>query len=76
MEKIYIETEFIKLDSLLKFASITQTGGHSKFLIKSNLVSLNDIVVTERGKKIRNGDIVKVYDEENDSYVSIQVLQK
>ena len=31
--KIKIDTEFIKLDSLLKYASIVQTGGEAKNLI-------------------------------------------
>ena len=33
MEKITIETEYIKLDSLLKFAAVVGTGGEAKYVI-------------------------------------------
>ena len=46
MENITIETEFIKLDALLKFAALTATGGEAKQ------------VIAMRGKKIRPGDEV------------------
>lgn len=60
MREIKITTEFIKLDQLLKFAGITQTGGESKVLINEGLVLVNGQVVKERGKKIRRGDIVEI----------------
>lgn len=60
MEKIKIETEFIKLDSLLKFANLVQTGGDAKNLILDGHVKVNDEVVTQRGKKIRPGDMVEI----------------
>ena len=58
MEKIAIETEFIKLDSLLKFASLVGTGGEAKYVIGEGLVRVNGEVCTMRGKKIRPGDTV------------------
>lgn len=60
MKKIEIETEYIKLDQLLKYSGIVQTGGNSKVLIQEGLVKVNGDVVTERGRKIRKGDIIKV----------------
>ena len=36
METITIETEFIKLDALLKFAALTATGGEAKQVIIDN----------------------------------------
>ncbi|WP_103981757.1 S4 domain-containing protein YaaA [Helcococcus massiliensis] len=60
MEKIKIETEFIKLDSLLKFANLVQTGGDAKNLILDGQVKVNGEVVTQRGKKIRPGDRVEI----------------
>ena len=59
MEKIAIETEFIKLDSLLKFASLVGTGGEAKYVIGEGLVRVNGEVCTMRGKKIRPGDTVE-----------------
>ena len=58
MEKIAIETDFIKLDSLLKFASLVGTGGEAKYVISEGLVRVNGEVCTMRGKKIRPGDMV------------------
>ena len=54
-EKIYIDTEFIKLDSLLKIGGFG-TGGQAKLLIQNGGVLVNGDVCTMRGKKMRPGD--------------------
>ena len=59
-ETISIRTEFIKLDSLLKFAGLCDTGGFAKELIQQGQVKVNGEVCTMRGKKIRPGDSVSV----------------
>lgn len=58
MEKIPIQTEFIKLDALLKFSALCGSGGEAKEAVQSGLVTVNGEVCTQRGKKIRPGDIV------------------
>ena len=58
MEKIVIETEYIKLDSLLKFAAVVGTGGEAKYVISEGMVTVNGEVCTMRGKKLRPGDRV------------------
>ena len=58
MEKILINTEFIKLDSLLKFAALVGTGGEAKVVISEGMVKVNGEVCTMRGKKIYPGDKV------------------
>ena len=58
MEKIAIETEYIKLDSLLKFAAVVGTGGEAKYVISEGMVTVNGEVCTMRGKKLRPGDKV------------------
>ena len=58
MEKIAIETEYIKLDSLLKFAAVVGTGGEAKYVISEGMVTVNGEVCTMRGKKLRPGDRV------------------
>lgn len=58
MEVIKIETEFIKLDSLLKFAALVGTGGEAKYVIAEGLVEVNGETCTMRGRKIRPGDRV------------------
>lgn len=59
-ETIKITTEFIKLDSLLKFAAVVGTGGEAKDAIQSGDVTVNGEVCTMRGKKIRPGDRVEL----------------
>ncbi|MBQ2265407.1 MAG: RNA-binding S4 domain-containing protein [Oscillospiraceae bacterium] len=58
--QVTIKTEFIKLDSLLKFAGLCDTGGFAKELVQQGAVSVNGEVCTMRGKKIRSGDVVSV----------------
>ena len=59
-EQIKITTEFIKLDALLKFASLVGSGGEAKMLIQDGQVLVNGEVCTMRGKKIRPVDRVSV----------------
>ncbi|MGX8710603.1 RNA-binding S4 domain-containing protein [Caproiciproducens sp. R1] len=55
-EKIVIDTEFIRLDSLLKLGGAVDTGGRAKFVVQSGEVKVNGEICTMRGKKMRNGD--------------------
>ena len=57
-ETVSITTEFIRLDSLLKFCGQSVTGGGAKEKILSGQVLLNGEICLERGKKIRSGDII------------------
>ena len=57
-KKIGISTDYIKLESLLKFAGITVTGGDAKNLIQEGKVLLNGEPCFQRGRKIRPGDKV------------------
>lgn len=59
-EKVKITTEFIKLDSLLKFSGLCDTGGFAKELVQSGQVKVNGEICTMRGKKIRSGDTIEV----------------
>lgn len=58
MENVAIQTEFIKLQDLLKFANLVSTGGEAKERIQAGEVTVNGEVCTMRGKKIRPGDDV------------------
>lgn len=60
MEEIIIDTEFIKLDSLLKYAAVVQTGADAKFFISEGLVLVDGEVEIRRGRKIYDGMTVKV----------------
>ncbi len=59
---INIETEYIKLGDLLKFAGISESGGHSKEIISEGFVKVNGEICIMRGKKIRAGDKVELDD--------------
>ena len=59
MTEIRITTEYIKLQDLLKLASLTATGGEAKIVIQEGAVLVNGEVCTMRGKKIRPGDAVE-----------------
>lgn len=58
MKTIIIQTEFIKLQDLLKFANLVESGGEAKERIQSGEVLFGGEVCTMRGKKIRPGDDV------------------
>lgn len=58
--EIKIKTEFIKLDSLLKYAGVVETGGIAKEIIAEERIKVNGEVCTMRGKKLRPGDRVQI----------------
>lgn len=62
MEKttIEIQTEWIKLDSFLKFASVCVTGGEAKIRIEQGEILVNGEPCFQRGKKLRDGDVIAV----------------
>ena len=59
IEIVEINTEFIKLDQLLKWANFTACGVESKMFILNGEVKVNGEVETRRGKKIYDGYIVE-----------------
>ncbi len=61
-QEIAIKSEFIKMDSLLKYAGLCMTGGEAKSLIEEGCVLFNGEVCTMRGKKVRPGDQVSLGD--------------
>lgn len=68
MKQIKIDSEFIKLDQLMKLADMVGSGGHAKSMIQDGDVKVNGKVEYQRGKKIRPNDIVEV------EGIKIQVL--
>ena len=58
MRDISIQSEFIKLDALLKFANLVCSGGEAKIRIAEGDVFVNGEPCTMRGKKLRPGDTV------------------
>ena len=59
VRQVPIAGEFIRLDALLKYASIASTGGEAKILIQNGEVFVGGEECMQRGKKIRPGDVVR-----------------
>ena len=55
---VVIATEFIKLESALKFANAVESGGMAKTVIQDGQVKANGEICTMRGKKLYPGDEV------------------
>ena len=62
--EVKINTEIIKLDAFLKWAAIASSGSEAKFYIQDELVKVNNDVCTQRGKKLKVGDIVSFEDSD------------
>lgn len=56
-EKIKIDSEYIKLQDLLKLGGAVDTGGMAKVVIQNGEVTVNGEICTMRGKKMRPGDV-------------------
>ncbi len=56
VERIKIDSEFIRLQDLLKHSGVCATGGMAKVVIQNGEVLVNGEVCTMRGKKMRAGD--------------------
>ncbi|WML36446.1 S4 domain-containing protein YaaA [Clostridium sp. OS1-26] len=59
MKDIKINTEFIKLDSFLKWVGAVSLGSEAKMVIQDGMVIVNGEIETRRGKKIIKGDIIE-----------------
>ena len=64
MTEIKIETEFIKLDALLKFANLVSSGGEAKIRIAEGEVLVNGEICKKKNKKLRSGDTVELDGEQ------------
>lgn len=71
MNKVYINTEFIKLQQALKLANVVGQGSDAKMLIQDGLVKVNGEVCTMRGKKLKGGEIINFNDE-----IEFQVIKE
>ena len=58
MEIIKLRDEYIKLGQALKAAGLVESGVEAKYAIEEGEAQVNGQVVTQRGKKLVDGDIV------------------
>jgi len=54
--------EYIQLIKLLKLLNLCESGADAKIAVESNLVYFNNVVETQKRKKLRKGDTIKFYD--------------
>jgi ribosome-associated protein len=59
MDKVYINTDFIKLQQALKLANVVGQGSDAKLIIQDGAVKVNGEVCLMRGKKLVKGDVVE-----------------
>ncbi len=57
---VKISTEYITLGQFLKFADVITNGGEAKQFIMTNKIYVNNELTTQRGKKLRDKDIVNI----------------
>ena len=63
MNEVKIKDEFIKLGQAMKLAGMVGSGVEAKIVIEDGEVTVNHEVVTQRGKKLHNGDVVSYHGE-------------
>lgn len=57
--EVKIQTEFIKLDSFLKFCGAASLGSEAKMYVLDELVKVNGEICTQRGKKLYRDDMLE-----------------
>lgn len=55
---VAVRGDYVELCDLLKFESLTQSGGEAKAAIAEGLVTVNGEPETRKRKKLRAGDVV------------------
>lgn len=64
MTEVTIRDEFIKLGQAMKLGGMVGSGVDAKLVIQNGEVKVNGEVEYQRGKKLRDGDIVSYNGEE------------
>lgn len=77
---VTIDTEYIRLDALLKLAGAAATGGQAKFEIQSGEVELDGQTCLLRGKKVYAGQRIrhagKTYEVVSNALPAMQMNQE
>lgn len=63
MKEIEISSEFIKLDSFLKWIGVATMGSEAKIYISEGMVLVNGEIETRRGRKLRPSDKIEFEEE-------------
>lgn len=60
-----ITTDYIKLDSFLKYVQWVDSGGMAKMVVADGLVYVNGEMEQRRGRKLYAGDVVEFMGEKD-----------
>lgn len=60
-----ITTDYIKLDSFLKYVQWVDSGGMAKMVVSDGLVFVNGEMEKRRGRKLYPGDVVEFMGEKD-----------
>lgn len=61
--KIFINTEYLQLQQLLKKADLISSGGEAKIFLAENEVLVDGTPDNRRGRKLYPGSIIKIKDQ-------------
>ena len=56
VEKLIIDTEYIRLQDALKLSGAAETGGQAKWMVLEGQVKVGGEVCLQRGRKLYPGD--------------------
>lgn len=59
-----LDNDFVELHVLLKLLALAPSGGAAKAMIAAGDVSVDGVVETRKGRKIRGNQVVSVADDE------------
>lgn len=59
INEVKINTDVIKLDAFLKWSGAACLGSEAKMYILDELVKVNGEICTQRGKKLKSGDVIE-----------------
>ena len=63
MKEIEINSEFIKLDSFLKWVGAASMGSEAKMYILEGMVIVNGEIEKRRGRKLKSSDKIEFEEE-------------
>jgi ribosome-associated protein len=63
IQEIQISGDTIRLGQLLKLSDIAESGGDSKALLFAEVVRVNGVPETRRGRQLHDGDLVEARGE-------------
>jgi ribosome-associated protein len=64
LQTFELDGDFIELNVLIKLLALAPSGGAAKTMIAEGLVSVDGLVEMRKARKLRNGQVVRLGQEE------------